>query len=75
MISDLEQTFVSELRCSLAKVIEDIANEEIRFAQERLERRIREKIAQATISVAQWAEITVMRDRLVVEIKSDKFKL
>ena len=73
--TDIADVFRGHILLALRKAVESIAEEEVRLAQDRIEKRVRDEVATLAIRVAEWAEVSMLRDRIVIEVKTDKFKV
>lgn len=67
---DAMSVIEQNIRNAIHSSIERILDEEIENAKQLLEKRLKEKAAEISISIAQWAEVHTMRDRIVVEFNT-----
>jgi hypothetical protein len=76
-ITENNQTaqFVQRINGAVQEAVQAIAEEEITAAQKRIAERVRERVAFISCRVAEWVEVSTLRDRIVIEVKTDKFKL
>ena len=66
-----DKVFVEQLLSAIRASVAIIAEEEIKAAQERVVLRVREQVGIMAINVAKFAEISMLRDRLVIEVRLD----
>lgn len=65
----IETNLVSNMELAVQNTIKDIIEDEIEKAKQVLEKKLREKAAQISISMAKWADVQSFTDRIVVTFR------
>lgn len=65
----IETNLVSNMELAVQNTIKDIIEDEIEKAKQVLEKKLREKTAQISISMAKWADVQSFTDRIVVTFR------
>ena len=63
----------THLQKAIADTVEAIANEEILKAQDAIEKKVKEQIAAIIIRLLRHCEVQTLQDRIIIEIKMDKW--
>lgn len=69
-----QDSLVDAIHKALELAVKEIANKEIELAKKRIEEQVQKEVGAIAIRVAQWAEVKTMQDRIVIEVRIDKFR-
>ena len=65
-------TFVDHIHDTVRQATEKIVEEEIKKATKQFENTLREHAATVALSMARWAEVETMRDRIIITFRTEK---
>lgn len=61
--------FENDLRMKFAVAAEEIVTEEIRQAQQEIDKRMRDLLAKTVMSISKWYSVEFQQDRIIIEVK------
>lgn len=64
-----EKTIADNLLDAIQNSVNEIAEQEIKLAKERIERRVKQDVGAIAIRIAQWTEVKTLGNRLIIEVK------
>lgn len=70
--ASLESDLLHAVRTAIDNAIEQIVDDEVAAAKDRIERRVREKIATVAVSAARVANIEYSGGMLVIQIRDER---
>ncbi len=63
------EAFETALRMQFTQAAEEIMEEEIRQAQQKIDARMRELLAKTVMSISNWYSVEFQQNRVIIEVK------